>query len=92
MVGFMQTCACCILRGVASAVLPMVSTFWRKTTLGSVSLAARRCIAYFDMPDLMLSFRRLLKRHRTEKLLHVARALKESKHAPDSPVEKLETN
>ena len=30
-------------------------------------------------------------RHRTEKLLHVAWAIEESKHAPDAPVEKLAT-
>ena len=35
---------------------------------------------------------RFLKCHRTEKLLHVAWALEESKHAPDARVEKLATS
>ena len=57
-----------------------------------IGLAARRCTTCFDMPDPKLSFQRLLKRHRTKKLLHVASALQESKHAPDAGVEKLATN
>ena len=49
----------------------------------------RRCTACFDMPDLKLSCQRLLRRHRTEKLLHVAWALEQSKHAPGAQVKKL---
>ena len=49
--GFTKTRACCSLRGGASAVRPTVCTLCRRTALGSVSLAARRCAACFDILD-----------------------------------------
>ena len=61
--GFMKTCACCSLCGGASAVRPMVCTLWRKTALGSVGLAARRCTACFDVLEPKLCCHRLLRCH-----------------------------
>ena len=53
--GFIKTCACCSPRGGASAVRPILT---RKTSLGSVSLAARRCAACFDILDPQLCCQR----------------------------------
>ena len=85
--GFMKTCACCILRGGASAATPMVYKE-RKTALGSVSLAERDGAT---CPTRGRPASGPSRRHRTEKLLHVAWSLEESKHAPDARVEKWAT-